>query len=67
MSLLPRATAVQGVGFAPRVLALQGFAPVAETPGYSVGPGAPRRPLPRELPRRQRRDTDDDVLLFLLR
>lgn len=58
-----RAIAVQGLGSAPSVLAVQGFYPQAqmqpETP-----PQFRSRPSPRK--RDDKRDKDDDILLFIL-
>jgi hypothetical protein len=61
MSLKPRAIALQGVGYSPRLVAVQGLWPVEEK---RLEP-----PVTRHLPQRKkrRRDTDDDVLLFILK
>lgn len=58
-----RAIAVQGLGSAPPVLAVQGFYSLVQ-----VQPETPpqfrARPSPRK--RDDKRDTDDDILLFIL-
>lgn len=58
MSVDPRAVATQGLGFAPRLVAVQGLCP-AQT--------RPLGPRPRIRRERKRHDRDDDVLIFLLR
>lgn len=63
--LIPRAIALQGVGYPPRLLALQGLYPVdEETP---VDPNLVVMPfvLPRR--RKKRRRLDEETLLFLIR
>lgn len=62
----PRAVALQGIGYRPRLVALQGFAPFETAPRPDVipyGPGGLVFPQKK----RRRRDKDDDVLMFLLR
>lgn len=56
-----RAIAIQGLGFSPRLVGVQGLWPEERTPFEP--------PVTRYLPQRKkrRRDTDDDVLLFILR
>ena len=56
-----RGIAIQGVGFGPRLVGLQGLWKVTHTPFEPpVTPYLPQR-------KKRRRDTDDDVLLFILR
>lgn len=57
---IDRRVAVQGAGFSTRVLALQGFDPYMRR----ITPASRVKPV-RRAPRR--RDSDDDVLLFILR
>lgn len=66
MSLDPRLIALQGVGGAPRFVALQGLVPVV-APRRPVTPWAEDDDEPAPRKRKRRRDTDNDVLLFLLR
>ena len=61
--LNPRAIAVQGVGFQPRLVGLQGLWPVSDEP---TDPDPPVF-APRRRKKQIRHDTDDDVLLFLLK
>jgi hypothetical protein len=64
MTLDARAIALQGLGFGPRLTAVQGmYAPSAESPDTGQATSIPFRPRP---PRSKRHDRDDDVLLFLL-
>ena len=58
-----RAIAVQGVGSAPSVLAVQGFYLQSQ-----VQPETPPQFGPRPSPRKRddKRDVDDDILLFIL-
>lgn len=61
-----RAVALQGIGFRPRLVALQGFAPYETVQKPDVIPYAPGGMVfPQK--KRRRRDKDDDVLMFLLR
>lgn len=60
-----RAIALQGLGYGPRLVAVQGFARATPPIAYPSG-GTGRRAQPRKLPAK-RRDRDDDVLMFLLR
>lgn len=58
-ALDPRRVALQGLGGSVRLVALQGLAPQSARPMVFQGPA--------KRPRKRRRDTDEDVLLFLLR
>jgi len=61
-----RAIAVQGVGFGPRLFAVQGFSAIrAVEPPVDIVPYSSGR-LVRPDAKRKRRDQDDDVLLFML-
>jgi hypothetical protein len=64
--LSPRAIALQGIGFKPRLVALQGFAQFDDVQKPDVIPYAPGGMVFPEKKRRKR-DRDDDVLMFLLR
>lgn len=66
----PRSIALQGFGSAPRFVALQGLVPLSAQPPATLGPilsgpGRRNRPWPKKKPKH--RDTDEEVLLFLLR
>lgn len=64
--LSSRAVALQGIGFRPRLVALQGFSPFDDVQKPDVIPYAPGGMVyPKKAPRK--RDRDDDVLMFLLR
>lgn len=62
-----RAIAVQGVGFGPRLTAVQGLSPfkIVTPPTGDIIPYGSGR-LVRPEVKRKRRDRDDDVLLFML-
>lgn len=62
MSLDPKAIAQQGLGFGPRLIAVQGLWRVE--PRVPVEPPFVHRSSQRK---KRRRDSDDDVLLFILR
>lgn len=64
--LSPRAIALQGIGYRPRLVALQGFAQFDDVQKPDVIPYAPGGMVFPEKKRRKR-DRDDDVLMFLLR
>lgn len=56
-SLIPRAIAVQGVGYSARLVAMQGLWPR----GTTIVASSPRRvPMPSPIP------ADDDALLLLI-
>lgn len=59
MSIDRRAIATQGLGFSPRMVAVQGLYPTQAT--------TPLGPRPRMRRKPKRHDRDDDALLFLLR
>lgn len=66
-----RAIALQGVGFGPRAMALQGFASVSEEPAQVfISGGGPALWVPRPgadlVDERRRRQREDDSLLMLL-
>ena len=64
--LSPRAIALQGIGFRPRLVALQGLYPQDDVQKPDVIPyGSGRMVYPER--NKRRRDRDDDVLMFLLR
>lgn len=70
MSLSPRAMAVQGLGFAPRLVALQGFDEGASSNSSGGGGLVNSRWVPAftpwaNLPRRRPRKTRQQDLLFL--
>lgn len=63
----PRAVAVQGIGFRPRLVGLQGFAPFDGVQKPDVIPYAPGGMVYPKKKKPRKRDRDDDVLLFLIR
>lgn len=64
--LAPRAIALQGIGYRPRYVALQGLVPLDDTIRPDVIPYG-RGGIVTPVKKKRRRDRDDDVLLFLLR
>ena len=70
MTINARAVQAQGVGYGARMLALQGFVIRAGYLDSYQGGGGPivrRRKAPVTVETaRQRRDRDDDVLMFIL-
>lgn len=64
--LAPRAIALQGIGYRPRYVALQGFVPLGDTLRPDVIPYG-RGGVVTPVKKKRRRDNDDDVVLFLLR
>lgn len=68
MSLDPRAIAIQGVGYSPLLMAVQGFGNVVEDE-QEIDEALFIRPVLRKERKKKdpRRDTDDDaIFLFLL-
>lgn len=70
MSLDPLIIALQGVGFGPALMAVQGLGDAADDPGPEQPTGrgwrAVPRPKRREAPARRQDKDDDAAVLFLL-
>lgn len=66
MTLDPRALAVQGIGFASRVLAVQGFLSEEEKPALPPIYLRPSASASKKKKVVKRKDTDDDVLMLLM-
>lgn len=64
--LSSRAIALQGIGYRPRLVALQGLQPFDDVQKPDIIPFAPGG-MVYPKPKLRKRDRDDDVLLFLLR
>jgi hypothetical protein len=66
MSLSPRAIAAQGIGFSPRLVAVQGLWPAAEPPQPPVFGGG-RFPVPPDLLAgfRRRLLAEDELMLMM--
>ncbi|MFZ9372240.1 MAG: hypothetical protein ACO25M_10255, partial [Limnohabitans sp.] len=67
MNLLPRAVALQGIGFSPRLVAVQGLRPFDDVQKPDIIPYGRGGMVFPEKTKKRRKDRDDDVLMFLLR
>jgi hypothetical protein len=66
MNLDARAIAVQGIGFGPKLVAVQGFLPKAQDDEQEDNFSLGVRSINTRARRRRHRDKDDDLLVAVL-